>query len=442
LSQPAEERNATKRGRGTVTSAGAPGNCSDPKKGGPGWSAEKWTSANALSALAYLLITPFIVRQAFQRRRLFLNNRHVLNNMHVSRGVLRVTAMYSLLVMSFLLRAMWLLLEEANVCTNQERGPDTRALVCPCFMVLRVANRFGTLFSFSAFSVVAIFWSEVLSLARAGTASHQREEEEEDGNGGKDADMQSEASYGGSGGTDSDSETSAGAGMGGDDGGLLGGGRAQGGGGASGDGGARNCCSPQTLFTMINVWVYIIETVVLCFTAFGHWPDETYDLIKKVNYVVVASFFLLLTLAMLCVGRSVRNLSKSAGARLSNKMSIVMLTCALCFTMRSVFFVWEPISGHKIDPDIFHVLKPTFLYPVPDILPAIVLLFAMAPGPVEASDEMDGAPSEYVPGDGSWMRQALLRPEVELEVALAGSINDDGGSGGDGQNAPQSREWF
>jgi hypothetical protein len=343
----------------------------------------------------------------------------MLDNMHVSRGILRVTAMYSLLVMSFLLRVIWLLMKEANVCTNKERNPTTRALVCPCFMVLRVANRLSMLFCFSAFSVVAIFWSEVLSRAKDRGNRRRRGSGDDRGR-----PSQSENLYGGFGVTDDDSEATGDSGPGGEESGLV-------------DGtdshlpNARKCCSPQTTFTLINVWVYIIEIVVLCFTAFGHLPDETYDLIRDINYIVVASFFFFLTIAMVCVGWSVRNLSKNAGAGMSCKTSIVMMTCALCFSMRSVIFVWQPVTHRKIDARIWNVLDPLFLYPVPDILPAVVLLFAMAPGTARDSDESDDAPSVYEPGDGSWMRQALLRPEVEF----VGSIND-------GESSQATREWF
>ena len=44
-------------------------------------------------------------------------------------------------------------------------------MLCPCFIVLRVANRLSGLFFFSAFSIVAIFWAEVLNHARKTAAN-------------------------------------------------------------------------------------------------------------------------------------------------------------------------------------------------------------------------------------------------------------------------------
>ena len=115
-------------------------------------------SPRVINALAYLFFFPFVVWQGCLRKSLFRRNRK-----NIKSGV---SSLYYLLAISFLMRACWLFMEEANWCTLKDRNPATHSLVCPCFMVLRVLNRFSMLLSFSAFSVIAIFWAEVVSQAR------------------------------------------------------------------------------------------------------------------------------------------------------------------------------------------------------------------------------------------------------------------------------------
>ena len=254
--------------------------------------------------------------------------------------------MCALFLISFLMRSGWLLASAADWCTNKHRDASHN-LLCPCFMILRVANRLSGLFFFSAFSIVAIFWAEVLSHARKTAANRAMRVQEID-------------------------QFSAG----GDEGGSLLTENVTG-------GPERDCCSPRTLFTLLNVWIYIVEIVVLCLEGFGQLEDETYAVIHTINYLTLSGFFVLLTLAMICVGRSIRLLLRASGARNSDvvyKIFFVLLTCTVCFTMRSVLFSWKPLTGHDIPQHTWKTyVYPVLLYPVPEILPSIVLFWTMSP---------------------------------------------------------------
>ena len=389
-------------------------NSSCSTRGRPGWTQDSWASSSFLNALAYVIVTPFLLCQAYKRRYLYSENRKILENMNVAGSVLRIGVIYALLVLSFTLRILWLVLDEANVCTNKARDMETRSLICPCFMVLRTANRLSLLFFFSAFSVIAIFWSEVLAQAKhrqtmaAGSGLKLMESSD------LYTDFDSEESEAVS--SPEDGITSQAAHYDGDS-----------------SKPARNCCSPQTFFTLVNVWVYMIEIVVLCLTAFGHMEDETYAKIRQVNYIAVASFFSILSIAMVFVGQSVRKLSMKFDVALACKTTVVMITCALCFTLRSVILIWEPVTGHRIPDDIWSILHPTFVYAVPEITPVLVLLWTMAPGSKPASDDSETQPPD-VRGSESWIDRALISSEYGSSSVNSMNIGPE--------NKSDNREWF
>ena len=61
---------------------------------------------------------------------------------------------------------------------------------------------------------------------------------------------------------------------------------------------------------MLNVWVYIIEIIVLWMQAFGHYEDDTYVKMRDYNYICVSTFFFILTISMVCIGSSMNKLMK------------------------------------------------------------------------------------------------------------------------------------
>jgi len=311
-------------------------NASAPWHGAASW-AEVLQAPRTINALCYIFFIPFVIWQGCLRFSLFRRNRRVLQS-NTS-----IRKLYYLLAMSFGMRAFWLLFEEANWCTLKARDETTHSLICPCFMILRVLNRLSMLFSFSAFSVIAIFWAEIMSQARRAALAAQNntkdnEDEDEDSNNGKEHNRGDASNEGGGGGGGS----------------LLAG---------NSDSGqpVKDCCNPATLFMMLNVWVYIIEFVILWIEAFGHYDDATYGQIRDYNYICVSTFFFILTVAMLCIGKSMYHLMKNGiGKIIITKMSIIMITCSLCFTLRSIILSWQPLTTHKIAAQYWKILVSCF----------------------------------------------------------------------------------
>lgn len=408
-------------------------------------------SPRAINALCYIFFLPFVIWQGCLRNTLFRRNRKVLQS-NTS-----ISSLYYFLAMSFLMRAIWLFLEEANWCTLKLRDEVSHSLICPCFMVLRILNRLSMLFSFSAFSNIAIFWAEIMSQARRAAMAAQNGTNDNDGD--DDDNNNNNDNYGGGNNVD------AGGGS------LLTG---------SDNNGqpVKDCCNPATLFMMLNVWVYIIEFVVLWVEAFGHYEDVTYGQIRDYNYICVSFFFLILTLAMLCIGRSMYNIMKNGVSKMIiSKMSLIMITCTLCFTLRSIILSWQPLSKQKIPDKYWSILYPSFVYPVPELVPALVVLITMAPKKsksLEDEEDEDEEQRNEETGNGgnccccctvksrqtsSWMSSSVEEEEEEegnnsrLESLLAfdvsssslsstDSINGGSSSLGKYREPQRSRGWF
>ena len=440
----------------TTCSAGTPWHGADT------W-ALRFQSPRAINGMCYIVLLPFVIWQGCLRKSLFRRNRRVLND------TTSVSSLYYLLAISFTMRAMWLFMEEGNWCTLKDRDPTTHSLICPCFMILRILNRLSMLTSFSAFSVIAIFWAEIVSSARAASIKQNITNDDTNNDDCNDDAEKGRTGGGGGGGEDEDEDddgvgdataTTTGSLLMGDHGNN------------NGDP-VRDCCNPKTLFMMLNVWVYIIEAIVLWMQAFDHYDDATYNKIRDYNYICVSLFFLLLTVAMLCIGRSMIVLVRGVEKIILSKMSIIMITCAMCFTLRSIILIWQPISGDRIPSRYWNILYPTFVYPVPELVPALVVLITMAPKKSQSLDEMDDEEDDDVDviieestgccccGSGGeernrrWLSSDPSNTDVNsLEdyglnslltfdsVSSTDSINGGNGNSNGGNGQMRSRGWF
>ena len=426
---------------------------------GPKWQgASTWSEVFqnkiSINALCYVFFLPFVIWQGCVRKSLFRRNRRVL------RQTTGVSSLYFLLTASFILRAAWFTMEEANWCTLKTRDLNTHKLICPCFMILRVVNRLAMLFFFSAFSVIAIFWAEVVNQAKSAalqTATNGDDADEEEGG------------------------DSSGQGNGGPNTGSL----LTGGSDSNGGQPVRDCCNPQTLFIMLNVWVYIIEAIVLYMESFGTYDKDTYDNIRDYNYICVSVFFAMLTVAMLCIGHSMHRLMKGVDRLILSKMIIIMVATSTCFTLRSIILSWEPLTKNRIPAHAWNIIDPTFLYTVPELLPSLVVLITMAPKGsrsegddndyFEDDEDFDGDNDDVAMGEGGeegccccfrgdsrerahrqWLpteddmngnkgrQESLLAFDVSRSVSSTDSINGGGGGGVINREAVQqrSRGWF
>ena len=104
---------------------------------------------------------------------------------------------------------------------------------------------------------------------------------------------------------------------------------------------------------MLNVWVYIIEIIVLWMQAFGHYEDDTYVKMRDYNYICVSTFFFILTISMVCIGSSMNKLMKG-------KTLLFFFSLSLFFHVFFHFFITT--TKNKLMNTLFYFSVFFFLY--------------------------------------------------------------------------------
>ena len=166
------------------------------------------------------------------------------------------------LVVSFALRLAWLCCMATNTYTEKcDKGLGPHDVVPMCeHSVLRILNRFSVLTFFTAFSIVATFWREVYygALDAQAEATHRRQ---------------------------------------------MHGTR------IAGTTGGKGCCRNSKVgMVMLNFWLYFIEITVMILVTFNpsKWDKALFKTMYNANYIVVASFFAVLSALMMWYGFRLR----------------------------------------------------------------------------------------------------------------------------------------
>ncbi|GBG34119.1 Hypothetical Protein FCC1311_103422 [Hondaea fermentalgiana] len=168
-------------------------------------------------------------------------------------------------------------------------------------------------------------------------------------------------------------------------------------GGNGGAGGARDkegfnaICSllcmlltPDIVQLLLNFWVYVIIIILLSVQWF-ECDKETYDEIDRAQTITIAVFFLLLGTMFLRYGVSlVSALSKlrhESAAQLVRSTIVISTVSSLLFALRGVLFLLEPLFAFRLTGVWAQIMYPWFFYPVPELIPALLLMHYMSPKP-------------------------------------------------------------
>ena len=150
-------------------------------------------------------------------------------------------------------------------------------------------------------------------------------------------------------------------------------------------------CSPRTLQLLLNFWVYVILTALLLVEYF--WCTPTLDQNNKIytfETLSIAFFFLVLSLLYLWYGirvlAIVRAISQDKTALkkpitviVARRTLVIMAVCVICFLAGGLCSIYQPLTGHSFPASMYHILYPWFVYPVPDLIPSVLVLFMLAP---------------------------------------------------------------
>ncbi len=134
----------------------------------------------------------------------------------------------------------------------------------------------------------------------------------------------------------------------------------------------------KIMFLVWNICLYIFVLSVCIFI-----PDEDkYGLVYQLSMVVIALSFLVLGLIILFVGCTMKarlqDLAQSQIVRDNvSRLNLIMSICTICFLVRFIMFCVSPFYYVELKnmPTIDAVLYPWFFYPVPEIIPGLVVLY-------------------------------------------------------------------
>lgn len=141
---------------------------------------------------------------------------------------------------------------------------------------------------------------------------------------------------------------------------------------------------------------------------------------------------LVLAIAFLVLGHRLRRrlmmlYERTQSAMASNTAKKIMLAaavCSICFFVRSVFWMWAPVTGDVLggaDSTVNSIVYPWFYYEVPEILPGIAMMHLIAPRPQSTSAKGQSSNFEAGAGMGKkrccncWWRKNRYDSELQVQ---------------------------
>ena len=250
----------------------------------------------------------------------------------------KISAFPKQLAIAFLLRAAWFLLKRYNVWAydpNNHHGNNTR-----CYQkhtAVTAFNRVSKLFLFSAFSNISFLWSEVYT-------RHLQVKEQRLRNL---SSLQVQS-------------------------------RAQ----------KSRCCSPTAAQYLLSFWVYAILIALLAAEYF--WCDDAISVqIYNFESFAISFFFLVLSILFLWNGckvyqvvRSIKqdpSVKRPVTVRVARRTLLVIIVCVISFLIGSTCALYRPITGLDFSTKVYHIIYPWFIYPFPDLIPSMFVLWLFAP---------------------------------------------------------------
>mmetsp|Transcript_18392 Transcript_18392/g.58638 ORF Transcript_18392/g.58638 Transcript_18392/m.58638 type:complete len:319 (+) Transcript_18392:35-991(+) len=171
----------------------------------------------------------------------------------------------------------------------------------------------------------------------------------------------------------------------------------------------------RAIFLLLNSWLIIAEFVVMGARFFVRLSDQALDNWYTVDSWIVAILTAVVAVSVAYYGCKLYHVShqhdQSAVLHRAQRriMAATVLILLLC-TARTVFFLWQPVSGHDITGLLGTIVYPWFFYPVPEIVSGFVILFVMWPvrGPAKSIMAVEPAVAGVGGVNRSTSRDALL----------------------------------
>mmetsp|Transcript_10883 Transcript_10883/g.17823 ORF Transcript_10883/g.17823 Transcript_10883/m.17823 type:complete len:462 (+) Transcript_10883:83-1468(+) len=283
------------------------------------------------------------------------------------------------LAFAFLLRTVWLVLTVENIAPKVDMSNEENKSCYNVHTFVSAANRLAQLLCFTAYTSVVGFWAEVL----------RQHEKAKNSRAGLSAQAEIASAL-----AQSTTRRRPGEVMvpvpdlftAGNDG------EQQNGDGAVHDqeGFAAICSifwvllTPDMIQILLNFWAYVLIFVFLCVQWF-ECDKEEYNKIDKAETMTIAFFFAILSIMYLIYGvRLVRVLGTvklPVGGRIKRNTIVLIVVCVSCFILRGSLFLMNPLFHFTLTGFIGKLAYPWFFYPVPELLPALLILHLTTPHP-------------------------------------------------------------
>eukprot|EP00511_Aplanochytrium_stocchinoi_P004850 CAMPEP_0204834694 /NCGR_PEP_ID=MMETSP1346-20131115/20462_1 /ASSEMBLY_ACC=CAM_ASM_000771 /TAXON_ID=215587 /ORGANISM="Aplanochytrium stocchinoi, Strain GSBS06" /LENGTH=355 /DNA_ID=CAMNT_0051968153 /DNA_START=106 /DNA_END=1173 /DNA_ORIENTATION=+ len=151
---------------------------------------------------------------------------------------------------------------------------------------------------------------------------------------------------------------------------------------------------PHTLQILANFWAYATIIILLSVQWFV-CKKQVYNVIYQGETISIAFFFGILAVTYFFYGgkldMALRNSQTSLPAAIVKRLRIyiyiLVLVTAIFFPLRAALFLAKPLFGYQFSGLLQKVLYPWFFYPVPEIVPALILLLFTSPIRTTSSSE-------------------------------------------------------
>ena len=144
----------------------------------------------------------------------------------------------------------------------------------------------------------------------------------------------------------------------------------------------RQFLSPSSVQILVNFWAYASILILLTVQWF-ECNRKVYEWIYDGETICIAFFYGLLSVGYVVHGRrlslELRRVESPMARRMNRYCWTLVAACVLVFPIRTVLFLLRPIFRVQLKGVLYKVAYPWFFYPLPEVIPALILLHLMTP---------------------------------------------------------------
>lgn len=159
-------------------------------------------------------------------------------------------------------------------------------------------------------------------------------------------------------------------------------------------------CTPDAVQVLLNFWAYVailillgvsldfnsICLLLLTFCVQIQWfqcDPKRYDRLDNSEKIVIALAYMALSVMFASYGYKLLKvlglLKHPQSKSIRSKFLLLTLACTVLLMIRGVLFILRPMFGLSITGTSEKIFYPWFFYPIPEIIPGVLLVSFMSP---------------------------------------------------------------